>query len=210
MARRVGLLAVILGISIRSLAAAQTTDDGACRNAVIDPNPDQVIRACSAIIEASSTMPAKLAVAFTSRGNAYYDKGLSDLAISDFDQALKLDPQNAEPFYDRGSAYFQKGNYDRALQEYDEAIKLKPDYVDAYNNRGDVYYQKGDVDRALQDVDKAVNLDPKQATSIFNRGMLYFLKGDCTHAMEDFTTANGLNPKYDVPESAMTVCAASH
>jgi tetratricopeptide (TPR) repeat protein len=207
MERRIGLLAIIFSISVRAAAAAQANDSDGCRNAVVDPNPDRIITACTALIEKQPGTGEKLAVTLNTRGNAYYDKGLSDQAIQDFDQAIKLDPNYAEAFYDRGSAYFQKGDYDRALQEYNEAIRLKPDYVDAYNNRGDVYYQKGDIDHALEDVGQAIKLSPNQATSVFNRAMLYFIKGDCSHAMEDFARANSLNPKYDVPESAMKVCA---
>src|SRR5260370_16181561 len=46
-------------------------------------------------------------------------KGDIDHAISDYDQALRLNPSLASAFYERGNAYALKGSYDYAIKDYD-------------------------------------------------------------------------------------------
>src|SRR5882724_10035228 len=55
-----------------------------------------------------------------------------DLAIADYNEAIRLDPKNAAAYNNRGFAYGQKGDYDKALADFSEAIRLKPDYAVAY------------------------------------------------------------------------------
>jgi tetratricopeptide (TPR) repeat protein len=207
MERQFRVLAVALCVSMRAIATAHAADNAACSEALVDANPDQAIKACTDIIEDSAGSTQGLVVALSTRGNAYYDKGLTDRAIEDFDQAITLNPDYAEAFYDRGSAYLQKRSFKRALQEFSQAIKLKTDYVDAYNNRGYVFYQQGDFDHALRDFDKVIDLNPKHATATYNRGLIYFFKGDCPRAMQDFARAKSLNRQYDIPDAAAAACS---
>ena len=47
-------------------------------------------------------------------GSKYAMKGQFDRAIADFDEAIRLDPKNADAFYNRGNAYAEQRQYDRA------------------------------------------------------------------------------------------------
>ena len=77
--------------------------------------------------------------AFYARGIAHAENGRYDRAITDYDEAIHLEPDFAAAFNERGIAYWNKGAYDRAIADLDEAIRLRPDYARAFNNRGDVY-----------------------------------------------------------------------
>ena len=48
-----------------------------------------------------------------------------NLAIEDFDEAIRLDPQDAGAYSNLGLAYNTKGDYDRAIAELDTAIKTQ-------------------------------------------------------------------------------------
>jgi tetratricopeptide (TPR) repeat protein len=87
---------------------------------------DLVIGACTAIIQSAQESTKGLSAAFANRGNAYRDKREYERAIQDFDQAIKLDPNNAVAFDNRGIAYGHKREYDRAIQDFDKAIRLDP------------------------------------------------------------------------------------
>jgi eukaryotic-like serine/threonine-protein kinase len=76
------------------------------------------------------------ATAYNGRGLAYYSEQNYDQAISDFDQAIVLDPQYAFAFNNRGRAHYAKKDYDHAISNYDEAIRLDPKYSFAFTNRG--------------------------------------------------------------------------
>ncbi|MBI2713815.1 MAG: tetratricopeptide repeat protein [Rhizobiales bacterium] len=136
-----------------------------------DPNAtdDQTISGCTADIQSGRFSGKNLAVKFSNRGLAYNDKGQTDRAIQDYDQAIRLNPNYANAFYNRGNAYDDKGQTDRAIQDYDQAIKLNPNHANAFNNRGLAYKNKGQTDRAIQDFDQAIRLNPNFTLAINNR-----------------------------------------
>jgi tetratricopeptide (TPR) repeat protein len=107
----------------------------------------------------------------------------SDRAIADYDEAIRLNPEDADAYSNRGNAYFHKGDFDRAITDYDEAIRLNPEFADAYHNRGSAYFHKGDSDRAIADYDEAIRLNPEDADAYSNRGNAYFHKGDFDRAI---------------------------
>ena len=51
--------------------------------------------------------PLKLenAQAYNNRGLAYFEKGQYDLAISDYSEAIAIDPKNAAAYYNRGDTW---------------------------------------------------------------------------------------------------------
>ena len=123
-------------------------------------NPDLRIRGCTSVIEAGRYEGDNLAIAYTSRGTAYSEKGEYDRAIADFDRAIQLNPDYAFAYYDRGNAYFDKNDLDRAIADYTEVIRIEPDDADAYYNRGAAYHEKGDTERAAADCNRARQIDP--------------------------------------------------
>src|SRR3981189_1294491 len=73
---------------------------------------------------------------YNMRGSAYYDKGEYDIAIADFNDALRIGPPSGTIFHNRGNAWRSKGDYARAIADYDEAIRLTPNEAYSYQNRG--------------------------------------------------------------------------
>jgi tetratricopeptide (TPR) repeat protein len=63
-----------------------------------------------------------------------------DDAIKAYDEAIKLDPEDAEAWYDKGAALYMQGKYDEATMAYDTAFKLAP-----YMARAD-YPRDGTID----------------------------------------------------------------
>ena len=64
----------------------------------------------------------------------YYSKTDYDKAISDFTEAIRLDPKSALYYDHRGNAYyskednqaFRKADYGNAISDFTEAIRLDP------------------------------------------------------------------------------------
>src|SRR5258708_6548471 len=171
MQRRFWVLLPLLCYFLPAVAAAPTRDNiiAWCS----DSDPELRIRGCSVLIQ-SGKEPAKvLAGAFFNRGNAYEAKGQYDLAIQDFDSAIKRNPNDAAAFYSRGSSYFAKGQTDSAIQDFDRAITLNPKDATALNNRSEAYREKGQQDRTIRDFDTAIMLKPDYANAINNRGAMY-------------------------------------
>jgi tetratricopeptide (TPR) repeat protein len=116
---------------------------------------------------------ADKAEAFYERGIDYYYKGDFDSAITEFTQALRIEPDHAVVFYNRGVVYGKKGDFDRAIADYSEALRIEPDYADALNNRGAAYENKGDFERAIADYDEALRIEPDDARALQNREKAY-------------------------------------
>jgi lipoprotein NlpI len=134
-------------------------------------------------------------MAFSNRGNAYSDKGDTDRAIADFNEAIRLDPTSAVAFDNRGSAYHDKGDNDRAIADYNEAIRLDPKSGKAFAGRGTAFSDKGDFERAIADYDEAVRLNPKSTVAYFVRGRAYLFAGSVEKALADFNQASAQAPE---------------
>ena len=97
---------------------------------------------------------------------ACYNRGISrcheedyEAAISDFDQALQLNPNLADAYYNRGLAYTKLGQYQEAIEDYTEALEINPNWADAYNNRGNAYYKLGNHEKAIADYNQALSIN---------------------------------------------------
>jgi tetratricopeptide (TPR) repeat protein len=129
--RRVSLLSALILLQFVNLASAQTTGDDKAR-CDSTGSPDEVIAACTAVIQSPPTSPTSgdLAGAFAVRAQAYYKKGDFDHAIDDDNQAIERDPKNWQYLRDRAHAYVSKGQPDKALADYDQQPwrRTKPRY----------------------------------------------------------------------------------
>jgi Flp pilus assembly protein TadD len=57
-----------------------------------------------------------------------------DEAISQFQEAIRLRPDNANAHNNLGVALYRKGRTGEAIRHFEEAVRLKPDYADARKN----------------------------------------------------------------------------
>ncbi len=80
------------------------------------------------------------------RAGLYAAAGEHALAISDYDQLLKLDPQAAEAFDQRGSQHFMLGHIHESIADFDRFLKLKPAQEPWNWKRGISYYYAGRFD----------------------------------------------------------------
>ncbi len=81
-------------------------------------------------------------------------------ALENYDQAILLNPHNAEAHNNRGSALHAQMQHEAALESYDKAIALKPDYAEAYCNRANVLLTLKQYQASLESFDQALRLKP--------------------------------------------------
>ena len=105
--------------------------------------PDPQADGCTALIDSGEETPQVLAIAYNNRGNAYTAKGEYDLAIKDFEQAIKLNGDFTKAFNNRGVVYRKKGEFDRAIEDFNQAIKLDPNYASPFANRAAILVSRG-------------------------------------------------------------------
>jgi lipoprotein NlpI len=74
-----------------------------------------------------------------------------DQAIAHFNQAVRLNPKQAEVYNYRGITKARIGDIEGAIADFDQAVQLDPKYDNGYLNRGIVRQTKGDFEGALSD-----------------------------------------------------------
>lgn len=115
-------------------------------------------------------------------GYAYYSKGDKANALSNFQQALKLNPANAnakqmvaklgggaasggavggvaQQYLVKGHQFLKARRYDEAIKYYQASANAQPSYQ-AYQFMGTAYYYKGDKANAKTAYEKSLQLNP--------------------------------------------------
>lgn len=145
--------------------------------------------------------------AYLQRGLQYLELQEADPAIADFNESIRLNPQenkkNAEKntygllfyaFYARGKAYAAVNEWQAALNDLNEALKLAGELQvedsaltatlpSVYGDRGFAYYNMDQFENAVRDYDQALAMDSQIACAI------HTLRADACLAKEDYPSA---------------------
>ena len=83
----------------------------------------------------------------------------SSKAIADYDEAIRLQDDDAGFYTGRGHAHARLRQFEKALDDYDQAVKLDPTNPERITNRGDAYRSLGQWERAANDFARPFVLD---------------------------------------------------
>lgn len=177
---------------------------------------ERQILGCTDVIVSGVESSSNLAVAFGNRANARGRTGDNNAALNDYDQSLKLNPNNSLVLSNRGNAFFRMKRYDDALTDLNKAVSIKTDYAYAYGRIGDVLVALDRFPEAVEKYEKAIAIEPKNPTYLVDRGWVYIkqwdssfitiedrvdaiakggpIKADLDQAFEDFSQAIRLAP----------------
>ncbi len=151
------------------------------------------------------------------RGYALEARKHYNTAISDFNEAVERNQEDASVYSNRGYTNYLLGKsfemegrhgheehaqklYRAALADSNKAIELNSNYSYAYCNRGRAESALEDYDKAIADFGKAIELKKDFAEAYWARGLAYQKTGRLEKAEADFRKAKQLDP--DI-ESAM-------
>ncbi len=115
-------------------------------------------------------------------------------ALALYEQALSLNPDNAQANLGLGIVLDQLGRGDESGAFYERSVAASPDAI-AYNNLGTWYHQRGRLDEAERAYRRAVELKPQLAQAHNNLGIIYSLSGDDARAIDAFATALRHDPR---------------
>ena len=79
-------------------------------------------------------------------------------ALEEYNQAIRINPQDAEAYYNRGNARFYLGNIQGAIEDYNGAIRYNPKHAQALRNRSMLYRRLGEHKGAIEDLRKAAKI----------------------------------------------------
>ncbi len=131
--------------------------------------------------------PALKSRVYAARGHLNMQLGLTDDAISDLDQAVRLAPDDPAALQARGIVFYQLKRPGLAIPDLDRAMELGPTDPGACTARGNLHLDFGNLMGALKAYDLALELDPEYTEAIFQRGYVYSRLGHFNLAVEAFT-----------------------
>jgi tetratricopeptide (TPR) repeat protein len=137
---------------------------------------------------------------FVLRGIANLKLKQYETVLSDFEQAIALNPNYSFAYEARADYYTYTLNneFAKAVEDYSKAIDLmtaekkKNNQAFLYNNRGFANYNLGKFDEAILDIEQSLKLSPKNSYAYKNRALVYSKKGDKTLMCQDLEKAESL------------------
>ncbi|HEX3316087.1 MAG TPA: tetratricopeptide repeat protein [Gemmataceae bacterium] len=131
----------------------------------------------------------KNARGYLGRASANEALNNDDEALTDLDNAIRLDARLKTAWNSRGNLYVNRKEYDKALHDFDEALKIAPKDAVTLNDRGVVYQTQKDFAKAQADYDAAISLEPKLLSAYANRGSAWLEQKDFDKALADYNSA---------------------
>lgn len=92
---------------------------------------------------------------------ASYDRGAYEMAIQEYEKALKLDPDNVDILVNLGAVCLQKRRADQAIEYFTKALELAPNNSMALYDIGKAYMFKEDYRLALVAFRQGLELQPE-------------------------------------------------
>ena len=93
-------------------------------------------------------------------------------ALAAFEQAIRLDPEDASIYNGKGLVLSELKRYQEALAAYEHAIRVNPYFTNAYINKGFVLYNLKRYLEALIPFERAIQLEPTNASAYNLKGLV--------------------------------------
>ncbi len=128
-------------------------------------------------------------------GQKFLQNNKIDEAIREYENAITVDPENADAHLLLALALSSKKDLDRAIKHSLKSASIKPSY-NAYNNLGMCYGNKGELENGITAYENALKLNPKSYVAWHQLGKLASSNANFTKAIEAFGKAAELNSKF--------------
>jgi tetratricopeptide (TPR) repeat protein len=121
--------------------------------------------------------------------------GRRDEAIAQYDQAIRLQPQNAATRYDLANLLAESGQDAQAILQYNAAAQLAPTDTRIQINLGNLYLKQAHWDKAVAAYTEALRANPSAFQAHNNIAIALANLGDLAGATAHFRDAARLNPR---------------
>ena len=115
-------------------------------------------------------------------------------ALEAYEQALRLDPNNAQAYTFKGMALSILGRNQEALTAFEQALRLDPNNAQAYRFKGVALINLGHNQEALTVLEQVLRLDPNNAQAYTSTGLALSNLGRNQEALTVLEQALRLDP----------------
>ena len=109
-------------------------------------------------------------------------------ALSDYHEALALNPKYAKSYIKEGKLYLKARNYTEALVFYNKGIAANPDFSPAYREKGELYAKMRKYPEALESYKKYMELSDNDDDTKFRYASFLFMTQDYKNSKEMINT----------------------
>jgi tetratricopeptide (TPR) repeat protein len=134
----------------------------------------------------------RTAPAYHLRASIYLELNNYQMATSDAQQAIKVEPGHYNSQMTLASAYFRTGNFAGARKHFEIARDITPDSLAAHFNLGITLYNMGQYDEAIMSLKQALVILPNNPDIHYNLGMVYGAKGMVREMQEEIALSKKL------------------
>jgi len=127
-------------------------------------------------------------------GNVHLRERQFDLAMSEYETALRIRPTYAQAHSNMGMALELSGRPEEAILKYEEALRISPTLAEAHHNLGRLLAAYGRLLPAITHLEAAVRSNPDLVEVRINLGNALMLAGRRSEAIEQFEKALELRP----------------
>lgn len=114
-------------------------------------------------------------------------------AISDYQQVVRLRPDDSHVYYNLGSALFSDGQYEQALAAFDRSIAIDPASAEVHHFRGATLEKLGRNDEAIEALKRSLATEESYKAR-WLLGVLYEKAGDYASAVQAFEAVAKAQP----------------
>lgn len=132
---------------------------------------------------------AEAAQTWVGRGAALYFLEQYKEALSAFEKAAKLNPNNAEVWEGQGRTLYELDRNEEAVTAFDKAIALNSDNFSLWNLRGEALAELKRFNEALASWEKATQLKPENPQVWYKRGFALYKLERYSEALYSFEEA---------------------
>ncbi|NER92314.1 MAG: tetratricopeptide repeat protein [Symploca sp. SIO1B1] len=115
-------------------------------------------------------------------------------AVTSYDQALAIQPDNYQTWHYRGLALENLGLYEEAIASYNQAQRLNPYHCSCWSHRGDVLNKLGRYEEAVASYDQALAIQPDYHNAWHHRGIALKNLGHYQKAIANYDHALKIQP----------------
>src|SRR5260221_330482 len=152
------------------------------------------------VLAAQAAISNRVARAADEAGQTALDKAteikLSAESVADFDEAVKLTPQDASVLRFRGMFHLTQNHFDLAIADLDAAIAIDPDDAETHEARGLALSLSQKYDDAMESFNTAIELAPDSPAAYTHRPRVLAIKGDAPAPLRDVDQALTLPPGF--------------
>ena len=213
------VLAACAAITVHQLAFWQNTETLFLHTLAVEPNNDQAHMILANVYHEQGRLPearihydaamadyARILVPVAGGGKRPLaaqmqfefgqearQKGELEDAATDYQEALRLDPNYVEAHNELGALLAGAGRSAAALEQYSAVLRLQPGSPQAHENAGNELLKLGRLDDAFSEFQAATNLAPADAQPVCLMGKVLLRQGQNAAAAAAFENALRLN-----------------